>query len=214
MRARARIGSIMLAAVFVSATTIGVLGSGPAFADKTPPPQVVQAAIGRLIANPPLVNDRRAQLRISETAASELIESISAGGTPIYIVILPSNAGDPEVVNRQIRTGYRQPGTYVSIVGSQYLATSSLFPVRDLMLEAFRQERNNGTAAVLTSFSSKVSQRANGVPRPPHRFPWAPFLIVGGVVVMALGGYVAFSRRREHPEQPPTHATESSPAAH
>ena len=206
-----RIVSSVLALFIGGSIALGALWTPPAYAQPHQPqipPPVVRNAIDDLEAHPPLVNDERAELRITRTEAAGVIRTINNGGTPIYIVILPSSAGEPVTVTQQVRAGYDKPGTYVSVVGIQYLAASSLFPVRDLMLQAFREQRNNGTAAVLTRFSQMVSDRAGGVIPVRQPVDWFPILLVGGVVVLVFGAYSLYSWRRG--DRSPTAASPST----
>ncbi len=198
MSIRVRLTSSALAILICSTWAGGAVNMTAAAATSSPPPGIVTRAIDQMVTNPPLFNDRRAQLKISDASAVGIVQAINIADTPIYIAILPSDAGVAKTVTRQIQTGYGKPGTYVSVVGNQYDAISTFFAVQDLLGQAFREQRNTGTAAVLTRFVQLVGDRAHGIEPIRRSFAWLPALIVVGVGLTLASAYGLYqwSRRR------------------
>lgn len=209
MRAWRSRGRLPLTLILVSlAIAAPVIGSANSFASDAspspsnsdypspppplPPQAVVLAAISGLIADPPLYNDPRAPLAIGPLGVRSIEAAAMAADTPVFIAVLPSTIGKPEVVTRQIHKGVGKPGSYVSVVGTRYEAQSTLFPVHDLLTRAFMQERQSGTAGVLTRFIELVGQRAHGTEAVPAPFPWREVLVLGAVALILLGCYSIF----------------------
>ena len=161
------------------------------------PSRPVQQAIAELSAHPPLIISPGMRLALNELGEARVIRAATGAGTPIFIAILPVSAGDPAVVTRQIQRGVGEPGTYLSVVGSVYVSRSTVVDSKALLEQAFRQERLNGTTAVLVRFSELVGEAAKGARASAGAsVPWTEFAGSTLIVLLILAGLLLVTRRR------------------
>ena len=107
--------------------------------------------------------DPQAQLPLSAADAAALSSQISATRLPIFIAVLPSSAGaDPASVLVELKDAVGIGGIYGVVVGNDFRAGSTSGDVAGLATSAFRAQRDNGLAAVLTEFVSLADTEFNG----------------------------------------------------
>jgi len=107
--------------------------------------------------------DPQAQLPLSAADAAALSSQISSTRLPIFIAVLPSSAGaDPASVLVELKDAVGIGGIYGVVVGSDFRAASTSGNVSGLATSAFRAQRDNGLAAVLTEFVSLADTEFNG----------------------------------------------------
>lgn len=162
--------------------------------------RILDDAVTGLKKNPPVYVDPRAQLELTQEEQDQLALHIKATDDPIYVAVLPSQAGRPTVVTETIANEIGKPGVYVTIVGVVYSAYATEFEAKHLLTQAFLQERHDGQAAVLNRFVDLTSEQLRGEIPEPQPFP--PFFIVivscmvlALPVILLLSG--RFNRERE-----------------
>jgi hypothetical protein len=107
--------------------------------------------------------DPMAELPLSAADASALSGEIAATGLPIFIAVLPSSAGtDPDSVLVELKDAVGIGGVYAVVVGNAFRAGSTSGSVSGLATTAFRAQKDNGLAAVLTEFVSLANAEFNG----------------------------------------------------
>ena len=141
---------------------------------------------------------------ISASEARSLREQIDreAGG-PLFIAILPASyRGDGSSTEVAIALGRlaRVAGIYAVVVGNQFRAVSTDLASGEaarLATEAFESRRDDGVAAVLADFVSRVGEARAGQRDEEGSNFWLVGLVVGGV---ALLGFTLVRRRRRAAE--------------
>lgn len=157
--------------------------------------RIVDEAATALRTNPPLYVDPRAQLKLTPAEQDQLIGQIRASGNPIFVAVLPSQAGRPTVVTQALAKEVDKPGVYVTIVGVVYSAYATDFDAKRLLIQAFSQERNNGQAAVLGTFVDLVAKQYQGESLQPKNLPvYFTFIVIA--MVLALPAILLFSAKR------------------
>lgn len=161
--------------------------------------RILDEAIASLKQNPPIYVDPRAQLKLTKEQQDALAVQIQATGDPIFVAILPSQAGRPTVVTETIAKEIGKPGVYVTIVGVVYSAYATNFEAKHLLTQAFLQERHDGQAAVLSRFVDLSSQQLRGETPQPQPFP-PFFIVIVACMALALPVILLLSgrRNREH----------------
>ena len=107
--------------------------------------------------------DPMAELPLSAADASALSGEIAATGLPIFIAVLPSSAGaDPDSVLVELKDAVGIGGIYGVVVGNAFRAGSTSGSVSGLATTAFRAQKDNGLAAVLTEFVTLADAEFNG----------------------------------------------------
>ncbi len=150
--------------------------------------------------------DPQAQLPLSAADAAALSSQISSTRLPIFIAVLPSSAGaDPASVLVELKDAVGIGGIYGVVVGNDFRAGSTTGDVSGLATSAFRAQRDNGLAAVLTEFVSLADTEFNGATPPAPSSEGGSgetsFLLVlfaGAMVVLVV---VVIRRRRRQAVQ-------------
>jgi hypothetical protein len=166
------------------------------------PVDLIDISVTALRVSPPFFQVPRAPLGIDPSQTDAVVASLQAAGTPIYVVILPGSADRAVGTSREIQQKMGLPGTYLSIVGTVYDTYSTEFSSKPVLTRAFAEQRNNGTAAVITRFAELCGQAAVGPLPTPDVVAWRPTLIVIGLVLLGGAGYLVF-RTRVKPEDSP-----------
>ncbi|MGV1035634.1 MAG: hypothetical protein ACOYD0_01245 [Candidatus Nanopelagicales bacterium] len=193
----------VVAALVVALSALA--GSSTAAAEPPPAPLPPLAiAIQQLRTNPPLHSSGGAPLRLNAAEQARVRASIAAARAPVFVAILPGAHDTTKVAGtaRQLRAGVAKPGTYLAIVGTVWDTFSTELDAQPLLTRAFSEERDNGTAAVISRFAELVGQQSRGTVPPPPGFPWIPTLIGAGVIAVLLAGYFTLQaiRDRNQPE--------------
>jgi hypothetical protein len=123
----------------------------------------IDSAAADLRAGASVYVDPMADLPLSAADASALSGEIAATGLPIFIAVLPSSAGaDPDSVLVELKDAVGIGGIYAVVVGNAFRAGSTSGSVSGLATTAFRAQKDNGLAAVLTEFVSLADAEFNG----------------------------------------------------
>lgn len=157
--------------------------------------RILDDAVAALKNNPPIYVDPRAQLKLTQEQQDQLAIQISATGDPIFVAILPSQAGRPSVVTETIAKEVGKPGVYATIVGVVYSAYASEFEAKHVLTQAFLQERHNGPAAVMSRFAELSSETIQGHGAQAQPFP-IYFAFIVGAMALALPVVLLLSARR------------------
>jgi hypothetical protein len=170
-------------------------------------------AAAQALRQDPVYVDPAAQQTLAPADAARLRDEIRRSGKPIFVAILPSSAlTEVNATANQLpmvlgnRVGL--PGTYAVVVGNSFRANSNVLPaatVDSLATAAFQQHSQQGVAAVLDDFVTRVAAVPSGgstAPAPsssPSRSSSSSGAIVLGVVLglIALGviGGLLLARR-------------------
>ena len=125
--------------------------------------QSIDSAAADLRGGASVYVDPMAELPLSAADASALSGEIAATGLPIFIAVLPSSAGaDPDSVLVELKDAVGIGGIYGVVVGNAFRAGSTSGSVSGLATTAFRAQKDNGLAAVLTEFVSLADAEFNG----------------------------------------------------
>lgn len=164
-----------------------------------PPTPELQAAITALQENPPLFVQHNAPLAINEADQAKVIAAAQAARTPFYIAIMTRrNDGVTTASARALGQGVGHGGTYLSIAGTSYTADSTVTEAKPLLAQAFREQRADGTAAVILRFIELVQAKVHGTTAAPITdFPWLKAGIVAGVAAILGGLFLLGDRRRK-----------------
>ena len=142
----------LVASLTVSLTTLALLlGLAPG---ASAAPDVADAAAA-LRAGDPVFNDPAAENALSAAEVEQLSSQVIASGVPIFLAVLPASAagGDStDAVLDALATEVGLGGVYGVVVGDQFRAGSTQGSASDLATQAFRAQRDNGVAAVLSEF--------------------------------------------------------------
>lgn len=156
--------------------------------------RILDEAVSSLKQDPPVYVDPRAQLKLTSEEQDELALHIQATGDPMFVAVLPSQAGRPTVVTETIAKEVGKPGVYVTIVGVVYSAYATDFEAKHLLTQAFLDERHYGQAAVLNKFVDLASEQLHGDIPQPQPFP-AYFIVLVGCMALALPVILLLSGR-------------------
>jgi hypothetical protein len=149
--------------ILLIAIAVVLVAASPALAQDT-----LEHAADTLKLDPVYV-DSDAQRAISDDEADDLRAQISDDSAgPLYIAILPASVlddagGSPERALRDLAGNVDEPGVYATVIGNSFRAgaTSGVLPTGEagrLAREAFDAKRDDGTAAVLSDFVSRVGK--------------------------------------------------------
>lgn len=141
--------------------------------------------------------DPSAENTLSSAEVGQLTAQANATGIPMFIAVLPESAaggGTADDVLRDLNSQVGLGGVYAVIVGDQFRAGSTSGSVSDLATQAFRAERANGAAAVLSEFvaltdarlGSASSSSTAGESSGAGSLVLLLVLIVGGAVVVIV----------------------------
>lgn len=122
----------------------------------------VSSAAAALRGGDTVYSDPAAENALSSGEVADLTSQVDASGVPMFIAVLPAAAaggatGDDTLVALKDEVGLA--GVYAIIVGNEFRAGSTSGTVTDIATEAFRSERDNGAAAVLTTFVALTAER-------------------------------------------------------
>lgn len=111
--------------------------------------------------------DPLAEIPLSSPETAALSDRIASTGLPIFLAVLPSSAGaDPDAVLAELKDAVGIGGIYAVVAGTSFRAGSTSGSVSGLATSAFRAQKDNGLAAVLTEFVSLADAEFNGTPQP------------------------------------------------
>lgn len=111
--------------------------------------------------------DPQAELALTPAQAAALTAQIAATGLPIFMAVLRSTAGsDPDAVLVTLKDAIAGGGIYVVVVGRSFRAGSTSGKASSLATDAFRDQKDNGLAAVLTEFVRLASKEFNADAQP------------------------------------------------
>lgn len=154
-RSRFRRGSVAVAtaAIALALAAPGV-AAGP----------VLDRAGAELKATPVFV-DPAAERPISAAEAAELRTLIQQGETPIFVAVLPlrseEEAGGIENLPQAVADVVGFPGTYAVVTPTGFRADSNVLSGTEaIATAAFQRQRDNGAAAVLREFVTRVQTQA------------------------------------------------------
>jgi hypothetical protein len=116
----------------------------------------------------PVFIDAGAERALTQADAERLRDEIRSSGTPVFVAVLPSSAGDADDVVRRLLQETGLSGTYAVIVGDQFRAASTeLSDADELATAAFQAASAAGPAAVLLRFVDDVAAASAGGSLPP-----------------------------------------------
>jgi hypothetical protein len=139
----------------------------------------IEAAVQGLRRDPVFI-DPAAQRALSDTEAERLREQIRSAGTPVFVAVLPTSAGDAQDVVRQLLQETDLAGTYAAVVGDSFRVTSTqLVGADELASAAFQAERDNSRRGQRRRRDRRIASRAPGAHRcgwrrPPRVVPAGP----------------------------------------
>jgi hypothetical protein len=150
----------LLKLLLVALALLPLLGAG----DGDDP---VSAAAEALRRDPVFVHVE-AERALTEADAERLRDEIRSSGTPVFVAVLPSSAGNVDDVVRRLLQETGLSGTYAVIVGDQFRATSTeLSDADEVATAAFQAASAAGPAAVLLRFVDDVAAASAGGSLPP-----------------------------------------------
>lgn len=141
------------------ALLIGIVGLAPS---AHAAPDVADAAAA-LRGGETVYSDPAAENALSSAEISSLTAEANAAGIPLFIAVLPESAaggGTADDVLVALNSEVGIAGVYAVVVGSQFRAGSTSGTASDLATQAFRSQRDNGVAAVLSEFIALAADRA------------------------------------------------------
>lgn len=117
-------------------------------------------------------SDPAAEMALSSSELDSLNQQAIDTNLPLFIAVLPDSAkggGTAEDVRDRLQEAVGMNGIYGVVVGKQFRAgsTDPNKPAGDLATQAFREEKANGLAAVLSRFIALNDERFNGNPAGP-----------------------------------------------
>ncbi len=170
---------------------LGLLLGAPAAAAA---PDVSDAAAA-LRGGESVYNDPTAEQALSAGEVGQLSSQIAATGLPVFVAVLPESAAGGDSADATVSALANEVGLggiYAVIVGDQFRAGSTQGSASDLATQAFRAQRDNGAAAVLSEFVVLADQRfgagAEAESGTPASGDGTGALVV--LLVMMLGGAV------------------------
>jgi hypothetical protein len=111
----------------------------------------------------PVYVDPAAQAQLTPAEARELRGRVVDAGTPVYIALLPSAAGESRDVLAEVRDAVGFRGTYVVVVGDELRATSNVVPDADLVANrALQAHGAEGVAPTLAALVDDLGAAAGG----------------------------------------------------
>jgi hypothetical protein len=125
----------------------------------------------------PVYVDPSAERALTDDEADRLRDEIRASGTPVFVAVLPSSAGDPDDVVRRLSDETGLSGTYAAVVGDGFRAGSTdLANADELATASFQAASGEGAAAVLLDFVDRTAAEAAGgaSPAPGDGVPATP----------------------------------------
>jgi len=123
--------------------------------------------VAEALRSDPVYVDPAATRTLSEAEQDQLRAAIRDAGTPVYVAVLPSSAGDAEVLVQSLYSATGLAGTYAVVTDEQFRAGSTTIPrTAEIAGAAFQANRDQGTLAVLEAFVSDVSAAAGGAVGP------------------------------------------------
>jgi hypothetical protein len=115
----------------------------------------------------PVYVDPSAERALTETEADRLRDEIRSSGTPVFVAVLPADAGDADDVVRRLLEETSLSGTYAAVVGDRFRAASTdLAGADELATAAFQGAAADGAAAVLVRFVDEAAMASAGGPVP------------------------------------------------
>lgn len=160
----------------------------------------------------PVYVDPDAERALTDAQADELRDEIRSSDVPVFVAVLPADAGDPGDVLRRLAEDTGLSGTYAAVVGDAFRATSTDLPRADeLASAAFQDESAGGAAPVLLRFVELVDSASSGTSAAPGGGTGAaqarddgdegvPALVPLGLLAAGGVGLWAWSRRRRRRE--------------
>ena len=145
---------LVIIALFVS-FMVGVAPTAFASAE-------VDSAAAALKGGASVYNDPAAEKALSDSDVALLTDQIAATKLPIFVAVLPESTGDVEQVLVELKDAVNMGGIYAVVVGNKFRAKSTSGSAAALATEAFRSEKANGVAAVLTEFVNLADVQFNG----------------------------------------------------
>jgi uncharacterized membrane protein YgcG len=139
-----------------------------------------------------VVSDPAAPLALSTAEVDQLSAQIRDTGLPVFLAVVPAQEGvTAEEALIALNEEVGLAGIYGIVWGEEFRAGSTSGSVADLATEAFRDNRDQGTFAVLSSFVTLADERFNGTSAASTQggsaWPILAFLVVaGGVVVLVI----------------------------
>jgi hypothetical protein len=116
---------------------------------------------GEALREDPVFVDRAAELAPSAAEAERLSRQIESVDTPIFVAVLPADAGEPDRVMRRLIQATGLSGTYALVAGNSFrTASSELTNADELGTQAFREASSDGPVAVLSHFVDDVAAAA------------------------------------------------------
>lgn len=106
--------------------------------------------------------DPAAENALSSSEAAALTAQADSTGIPMFIAVLPESAaagGTADETLSALNSEVGLAGVYAVVVGNQFRAGSTSGSASDLATQAFRTQRDNGVAAVLTEFVTLTADR-------------------------------------------------------
>jgi hypothetical protein len=122
----------------------------------------VSGAAAALRGGDPVYSDPGAENALSAAEVDQLSAQVIDSGVPIFLAVLPAAAADGEstdAVLDALATEVGLGGVYGVVVGDEFRAGSTQGSASDLATQAFRAQRDNGVAAVLSEFVTLTSER-------------------------------------------------------
>lgn len=137
------------------AVTVGLAPAASAAPD-------VSSAAAALRSGDAVYSDPAAEQALSGADIDALTAQITATGLPIFVAVLPETAAGgsgADATLEALATEVDLGGIYAVVVGDQFRAGSTQGSAADLATQAFRSQRDNGAAAVLSEFVTLADQR-------------------------------------------------------
>lgn len=106
--------------------------------------------------------DPSAENPLTSGEAAALAAQADSTGVPMFIAVLPESAaggGTADETLSALNAEVGLAGVYAVVVGNQFRAGSTSGSASDLATQAFRAQRDNGVAAVLTEFVTLTADR-------------------------------------------------------
>jgi hypothetical protein len=160
-----------------------------------------------------------AERALTAAEADRLRSLIRSGNEPVYVAVLPASVLQDVGLTAndlpgRIAKDVGLAGTYAVVVGSSFRATSTSLPssqVARIATVAIQQHGSQGTAAVLDAFVRQVQAvrtgSSGGVPAPATGVPSkgrgssTGLVVVAGLVVLVVAGFMLVGRGRRRREQ-------------
>jgi hypothetical protein len=191
-----RMASVVAVLVLVLATAV------PALAQST---EVIERAAEELRSDPVYV-DEAAQVAPTDAEVQELraaINDVDEQTGPIYVAVLPENAGNPQATIEALAETLAREGTYVQILGTNLqIGSTEGTPIgpenADAVADAAIAEYEGDTAGpLLLDVVDRLDAAASGESvTDPDGGRGVPWLLPAVLIVLLLGGAFVFFRVR------------------